>query len=261
MVARGLTVTRRGFCALAAAVASACKTRPGDREVVVFAAASLTDVFGALADDFRRAHDDVPVKLSFAGSQSLRTQIENGATPHVFASANEDHMQALVDADLVETPQVFAHNELVIVVPPDNPAGIRALADLARAERIVLAAEAVPAGAYAERVLAQAARDLGADFPQRIHAHVVSRESHVRQTLQKVVLGEADAAVVYATDAHAAGDEVKTIPIPAEHNVRAAYPVAIVRGAASPKLAQAFVAHVRSSQGAARLKAAGFLPA
>lgn len=260
-----LQLTRRGLLAgLGLVGLGGCTGGQGrgvNREVVAFAAASLTDVFRALADDFQAAHRGVPTKFNFAGSQSLRTQVENGARPQVFASASDKHMEALAEAGLVEEPEVFAHNELVLVTPPDNPAKLTSLADLPRAERIVLAGEAVPAGAYAVQMLASASRDLGADFAQRVQAHVVSRENHVRQTLQKVVLGEADAAIVYATDAKSAGSSVHTVPLPAEHNVRAAYPIAVLRDAAHMRLARAFVAHVRSDAGAARLKAAGFSPA
>ena len=202
----------------------------------------------------------VDVKMNFAGSQSLRTQIVNGAQPHVFASANAQHISALREQKLVDEPIDFAHNELVIVVPPANPAGIESLSDLPKAERIVLAGENVPAGAYSEKVLANASSAYGADFADRVTRHVVSRENHVRQTLQKVVLGEADAAIVYATDAVSSGDKVKAIAIPSEHNVTAAYPIVTVTGAPRAHLGKLFVEHVRSEAGKARLSEFGFRP-
>ena len=130
------------FAIPALTLLAACKERDGDspgpegarRELLVFAAASLTDAFRAIAEDFEKANPRIDVKLNFAGSQSLRAQIENGAVPQVFASANRAHMLALERAGLVEDPKVFATNRLVVVVPRDNPAGIERFEDLVKAE-------------------------------------------------------------------------------------------------------------------------------
>lgn len=260
---------------IAAAAAAAClvacnasgsgQHNSGDGEhrsgtLTVFAAASLTEAFTDLGEAFKREHPGVDVVFNFAGSQSLRTQIENGAEPDIFASANPRHMNALREADLVEAPEVFAHNRMVIAVPPDNPAGIAGLADLPRADRLVLAGENVPAGSYAEKVLARfdAVRT---GFAETVGDKVVSREMHVRQVLQKVVLGEADAAMVYATDAASVGDKIKSIDIPDEYNVVADYPIAAVKGASKPGLAERFTAFVRSERGREILRARGFAPA
>jgi len=227
-------------------------------EVVVFAAASLTDAFGQLGRDFERENPGIKVTLNFAGSQSLRTQIENGAEAQVFASASADHIDGLRGAGLVEASSVFATNRLVIVVPPSNPAGITSLSDLPNAERLVLAGESVPAGRYTDEVIAKAATQLGNDFPGRVARKVVSREAHVRQTLQKVVLGEADAAVVYATDAASVGDKVKVIAISDAVNVVAEYPIAVVKGGGRAELGQRFVDFVRSEAGREKLADFGF---
>lgn len=254
---------RRGFFSSAAALALAglmvcgCKGK-NENEVLVFAAASLTDAFKALAKDFKKEHPKLDVKLNFAGSQSLRTQIENGASPQVFASANPKHMNALRKQKLVDEPAIFVHNELVIVVPMANPAGITSLGELPKAKRIVLAGKNVPAGSYADKMLARAGSEYGADFTVRVHKQVVSRENHVRQTLQKVVLGEADAAIVYATDAASAKDKVKIIAIPKQHNVVASYPIATLKGSKAGKV---FVDYVLSEAGRAKLKEFGFRPA
>ncbi len=234
--------------------------RRGERELVVFAAASLTDAMTAIEKDFEAQHERLEVTVSFAGSHSLRTQIENGAKPHVFASANAKHLERLRASDLVSEPMFFVENELVIVVPHDNPAGIHSLRDLVKAERLVLAGADVPAGAYAEQLLANADATLGGDFHKGVMAKVVSRENHVRQTLQKVVLGEADAALVYATDARSAGDKVVTITIPREQNIVAAYPIATVDGAPHPRLGTKFVDFVRSDAAGLRFKEFGFRP-
>lgn len=236
-----------------------CTTRNGTDSVTVFAAASLTDAFEAIARDFKKAHPEADLKLSFAGSQSLRTQIEHGARAHVFASANERHMRALADRGLVAPPKVFAKNAMVVVVPKSNPAGIERFEDLPKARRLVLAGPSVPAGAYAERVLRRASQKLDPSFHDRVMKRVVSREMHVRQTLQKVVLGEADAAVVYATDAAAIGDGIKTIAIPEQINVQAAYPIALVGNGS--ELGRKFIEFVRSPAGRKHLEAHGFVPA
>ena len=227
-------------------------------ELLVFAAASLTDVFSVLAEDFEREYPGVKVSLNFAGSQSLRTQIENGAQPQVFASANAQHMETLRSKKLVGEPAAFARNEMVIVVPAGNPSKIESLADLPKAERLVLAGEAVPAGRYAEKVLENARASLGADFAERVKKKLVSRENHVRQSLQKVALGEADAAMVYATDAASARAKVEVVRISPPHNVVATYPIAVVTGSPRAALGQLFVDFVRSEAGGEKLEEFGF---
>jgi molybdate transport system substrate-binding protein len=170
-------------------------------------------------------------------------------------------MEALAEAHLVQEPTTFAHNELVVVVPATNPAGIDSLENLPRANRLVLAGRSVPAGAYAERMLANATSALGSDFRKRVQKKVVSRETHVRQTMQKVILGEADAALVYATDAASAGTKVKTITIPSELNVKADYPIAALADAPRTQLGELFVEFVRSDAGRRALRSHGFRPA
>jgi len=166
-------------------------------------------------------------------------------------------MQALVSARLAGPARVFARNEPVIAVPEGNPAGIHSLADLPRARRIVVGAPEVPIGAYTLRILDAADRHHGAGFRSRVEARVVSRELNVRQVLAKVTLGEAQAAIVYRTDAEATRG-VSIVPIPAELNVVAEYPIASLSRAASPALADAFVALVLSPSGREVLARHGF---
>ncbi len=222
--------------------------RAGAQELTVFAASSLREAFSAIGQQFEAQHPGVNVALQFAGSQELRVQLENGAAADVFASADEKQM-ALV-RELVLQPAVFARNEPVLVVPLDNPAGLRVFADLPKARRIVLGAQEVPIGAYAARILAAANLDL--------EGRVVSRELNVRQVLAKVELGEADAAIVYRTDAARAG--VRVIAIPPAINVTAEYPIAVLARARQPRLAEQFVALVRSPAGRAVLARFGFSP-
>lgn len=227
-------------------------------QLVVFAASSLRDAFTALGATFERAHPGVTVTFSFAGTQELRTQLEHGARADVFASADQRHMDALVAASRVSEPVLFARNEPVLVVATESAGTIRGLADLPRASRVIVGGPEVPIGRYTLAVLDRASATLGADFRARVEARVVSRELNVRQVLAKVALGEAQVGVVYRSDAKAAGPSVTVVPIPPDINVVAAYPLAVVTGAAHPDLARAWVALVLSPEGRRALEDAGF---
>jgi len=251
----------RSFCLAALVFALAPSARAqGPKEVVVFAAASLRDAFAELGQRFEQSHPGTKVFFNFAGSQELRTQIENGAPADVFASADQRHMQALVDGKSASAPEIFARNEPVLVVPKGNPAGIGGLKDLPRAKRIVLGVPEVPIGAYALRILDAASKQYGSDFRAKVEAGVVSRELNVRQALAKVTLGEADAAVVYRTDAAAAKQKIEVIAIPPDLNVVAEYPIAVLTRAKQPALAGEFVGAVLSPAGREVLARCGFRP-
>jgi molybdate transport system substrate-binding protein len=250
MAALGLTL---------AVATSTTRPRAGEPgELVIFAAASLRESFTALAKSFEARRPGVKVQLSFAGSQELRVQIEHGAKVDVFASADEKHMTALERQALVKSAAIFAHNEPVVVVPANNPAKLRTFADLPKAERIVLGAPEVPIGAYAERMLAAADKSLGGDFGAKVRAHVRSRELNVKQVLTKVQLGEADAGIVYRTDALSAKDRVVTLAIPAQVNPLASYPIATLAAAPHPELARAWLGLLLSKEGQATLATFGF---
>ena len=231
---------------------------PGTAALTVFAAASLTGAFREMAAAFEATRPGVDVALNFAGSNTLRAQIEQGARADVFASANAREMDALVEIGLVnvEEKTVFLTNRLVVVTPAGNPAGISTLEELARPGlKLVLAAEEVPAGRYARRMLENA----GADFKAQVLANVVSNETTVKQVVAKVQLGEADAGIVYASDAVAA-PELPVIEIPAEWNVLAEYPIAPLIHAPHPELAEEFIAFALSAEGQVILKKWGFTP-
>ena len=248
--------------AVLAVLLAAPPAKEPSKELVVFAAASLREAFEALAPAFEQARPGVKVRLNLAGSQELRTQIEQGARPDVFASADHKHMATLEAQGLLAgPPAVFARNQPVIVLARGNPAGIRTLADLAGARRLVVGAPEVPIGGYTAKILEAAARKHGVAWRAKVEGAVVSRELNVRQVLAKVVLGEADAGIVYRTDAGAARDKVEVVAIPPELNVIAAYPIAVMKSSADPGLARAWVALVLSAEGQRRLAAAGFLPA
>ena len=248
---------------LALTVASGACKRPDssaarEDKLVIFAAASLRDVFTSMGNEFKRSHPGVELTFNFAGTQELRTQLEHGAAVDVFASADERHMDELVRGSRETGPVVFARNEPVIVVSSEASSSVRSLAELPSATRIVVGTPEVPIGRYTLQILDRAQPTLGADFRARVEAKVASRELNVRQVLTKVSLGEAQAGIVYRTDALSAQGRVTVVPIPPEINVIAEYPIAIVNGAAHPQLARAWMDFVLSPEGQRTLASAGF---
>jgi molybdate transport system substrate-binding protein len=248
--------------------AAAVTPRPaptGDaNELVVFAAASLTEPFSELAPPFGAANGGARVSYNFAGSPQLRTQLEQGAKADVFASANKEQMDAALKSGVVtgETP-VFAQNKLVVITPKENPGKIEQLEDLARPGlKLVTTARNVPVGQYTRDALAKMSRDarFGPDFQARVSANVKSEEADVKQVVAKVQLGEADAAVVYSTDVSArVAADLRTIAIPDQFNTIADYPIAQVRDARQPDLARAFIAYLVSGRGRDVLKKYSFI--
>lgn len=246
-------------CALATAPVT---TAPEARALTVFAAASLTDAFTEIGENFDTANPGVTTTFNFAGSQALRTQIEEGAPADVFASANQSEMDALVtSAHVAEgTPQVFLTNKLIVILPADNPAAIDNLESLANSGvKLVLAAEEVPVGRYTREALELMNSQFGSNFKDKVLGNVASNEDNVRQVLAKVQLGEADAGVVYKSDAVSA-PELQTIEIPNDLNVIAAYPIASLTESANADLATAFIEYVISPDGQAILEKWGFTP-
>ncbi|CAA9579698.1 MAG: Molybdenum ABC transporter, substrate-binding protein ModA [uncultured Truepera sp.] len=227
------------------------------QDLTVFAASSLTEAFGEIASVFEGQNEGVEVLLSFDGSSTLATQIVQGAPADVFASADENQMRVVVDEGLTASePQIFTGNRLVLITPEDS--------DITRLEQLaepgvllVLAAPDVPVGNYAREALEKMNAAYGADFSKRVLENLVSEESNVRQVSLKVELGEADAAIVYATDATVA-EGVHAIDIPDDLNVLGTYPITTLRGSAQPKLAQAFVDLVLSDEGRTILTERGF---
>jgi molybdate transport system substrate-binding protein len=229
-----------------------------DRELTVFAAASLREPFEELAQLFQDRHR-CKVRLNLAGSQELRVQIEQGARADVFVSADTANMARLEEQALVKPSVVVAHNQLALIVPAANPAGLARFGNLPQAQRVVIGAPEVPVGAYTVALLSRADRLFGAGFSSSVQAHVSSRELNVRQVLTRVLMGEADAGIVYRSDALVAGAQVRRLAIPAEINVNADYPAAILAAAPEPGLAHAWIELLLASQGQARLASAGLL--
>jgi len=246
----------------AAATPAAFPEEGGD--LTVFAAASLTDAFEQIATDLESAHPDLGIEFNFAGSQALVTQLGEGAAADVFASANATQMHAAIDQGSISgEPVTFVQNRLAIVVPSDNPAGLDGPEDLAREDlQLVLAQAEVPVGLYAREAVCNMSEATTADgegFVAAVAANVVSEEEDVRDVLTRVQLGEADAGIVYVSDAAAAGDDVELIEIPDDVNVVASYPIAPVAGG-DTALAQAFIAYVLGEDGQETLQNFGFEP-
>ncbi|MEU1986164.1 molybdate ABC transporter substrate-binding protein [Nocardia sp. NPDC019395] len=218
--------------------------------VTVFAAASLTEAFTTLGEQFEEAHPGVDVVFSFAGSSALAEQIQQGAPADVFASAALRNMEDVVGSgDITAGPITFARNRLEIAVPKGNPGSISGLADFGRPEpRIALCAEQVPCGAAADKVFAAAGVAPKPD----------TREPDVKAVLTKVTLDEVDAALVYRTDVRAAGDKVTGIEFPESDKAINDYPIAPVAAAPNPAAAAAFVDFVMSPQARSVFTMAGF---
>jgi molybdate transport system substrate-binding protein len=232
------------------------------RTLTIYAAASLTDAFSEIGKAFEAEHPGVTVSFNFGGSQNLRTQIEQGAPADIFASANVKEMDTLVAGNFVASgaAKVFLTNQLVVILPKNNPAGIASLQDLSKPGlKLVLAAEEVPAGKYARQILDHLSVQFGANYRAKVLANVVSNEDNIRQAVTKVQLGEADASIVYVSDAVAA-PELQKIEIPTDVNVVAEYPIAPLVKSSNSDLSNEFIAYVLSPNAQATLKKWGFTP-
>jgi molybdate transport system substrate-binding protein len=247
------------FATFAALAVAACGSDPGPPstsgppgatgDIAVFAAASLTESFTQIGQDFEAANPGANVTFNFAGSSALATQINQGAPADVFASASPATMKTVTDAGNGDgEPVVFVRNQLIIAVAKGNPKGIAGLADLKRSDlKVALCAEQVPCGAAAKKALDAAG----------VVLTPVTLEQDVKAALSKVKLGEVDAALVYRTDARSAASDVDGIEFPESAGAINDYPIVVLRNAPNRATATAFVAYVRT-QGVAVLTAAGF---
>jgi molybdate transport system substrate-binding protein len=232
--------------------------------LTILAASSLTDAFGELGNTFEEQNQGVQVKQTFGASSDLLAQIQQGAPADVFASAAEEEMDTVEKDDLVSgKPRVFVKNREVIMVPKDNPANINSLEDMARPDiKLVLAAKDVPAADYAVEILGKANKEYGPDFEQDVLSKVVSREADVRASVNRVVVGDADATFGYASDyTPDIRDKVKVIKIPPDLNIIATYPIASLKDAENPELAKKWVDLVTSEEGQKVLEKWNFEPA
>jgi len=233
-------------------------------ELIVFAAASLADVFTEVARQFEAGHPGVTVIINFAGSQQLAHQLSQGAPADVFASANDRQMEAAIGLGRVNEEEVgiFAANRLVIIYPPGNPAGIQNVADLSKPGlKLLLAAPEVPAGTYALALLDNMVNDPAFDpsIKQDVLRNVVSYEENVRAVLSKVMLGEADAGIVYVSDVTGKyKDEVGIIEVPDHLNLLATYPIATLNNSSQSELGREFIDFLLSSRGQKLMSSYGF---
>jgi len=238
----------------------------GGGTLTVFAAASLTDAFSRMEAMLEEAHPELDVVIETGGSQTLVTQLQEGARADVLATANTSTMRTAVDGGLIDgAPMPFTGNRLVIVTPEDNPTGIESLDDLATGDiHLVVAGADVPAGAYARQALCEYVNDGDAPegFLDAVGGNIVSEEQDVRSVLAKVQLGEADAGIVYASDVEAArqaGQALNVVEFPESVPATALYPIAPVAGG-HVGLAHAFIAYVLGDEGQRVLAEYGFSP-
>jgi molybdate transport system substrate-binding protein len=238
-------------------ILAGCSSKSSGRgTITVFAASSLTKSFTQIGRDFQAANPGVTVTFSFGSSSSLAAQIDSQRAADVFASASGTWMDDVSTKVGVTGRVKFASNDLVLITPTSNPAQITSIADLAKpGVKLVLAAKGVPVGDYAMTALTNAG------IAAKATANVVSFEPDDASVVAKITSGEADAAIVYVSDvAGAAATQVNSIPIPANTNVVATYPIAVVNGTKQASLAQKFIDYVMGAQGQATLKSFGFLP-
>jgi len=235
--------------ALLGACSPAAPSAASSKELVVFAASSLSDTYTSLGKTFEAAHPGVLVKFSFGGSSTLVDQLKEGAPADVFASADRQNMEKATTANLISgVPSLFATNTLTLIVPTGNPAGITGLDSSLDGKKLVVCADGVPCGSATTKL----AKLLG------VTLRPVSEETKVTDVRAKVESGQADAGVVYVTDAKASGSKVDTIAIKNADQVKNEYLLGVVATSKNADLASQFVALGTGSDGQRTLSAAGF---
>ena len=243
------------FAALSVVIAAAQPVAAAPKpsgDITIFAASSLTESFDAMAKQFEKKYPDVSVKFDYDASSNLATQINQGASADVFASADQDNLQKTIDSGAVTPPAVvFAKNRLEIAVEKGNPKKIKSLPDLQKSGLVVvLCADQVPCGKYATESLAMAG----------VTINPSSKEENAKATLSKVSIGEADASIVYVTDVKASKGTTSGVKIADKQNVIATYPMGVVKESQNATTAKAWVQYVTSKDGQKTLRKFGFLP-
>jgi molybdate transport system substrate-binding protein len=250
--ARSLAVALPIFICAVAAPVHAEHVQAKKTTITVSAAASLANVFTEIGKQFEKANPSTKVQFNFASSSSLVSQIQSGAPTEVFAAADLTSFDKLLTSgNVVKSPKVFARNSMQLVVKPGNRLGITSVADVNKASIVSLCAKTAPCGAYAATVLSR--------YGVVIAESKITRGIDATATLNAVSTGDADAAIVYATDALSAKKSVATISIPAGKNVKALYGIGVVRGSKNYRQAESFMSFVLSPAGQKILKSFGFL--
>ena len=240
-------------------------TNTQSTKLTVFAPMVLTGAFNQTAQAFEANNTGVNVTFNYAGSQILATQLQQGASADVFASADLTHMNSVKNAGLMNNSSItiFAENYLAIIVPTSNPANITSLSDLAKSGvKLDIGNSSTPCGMYTLQMLAKASNNstYGSGFKNSVLANVVSTETDVNAIVAKVALGQADVGIVTKADVPAAyQSKVQTITIPHSVNVLAQYPIGVVSSSPNAQLAQSFINYVTSPDGQAILQSYGFI--
>jgi molybdate transport system substrate-binding protein len=248
-----------GLVLAACSTSSSPGTSSSSAKLTVLAAASLTRVFPQIGSQFTERHPGVTFSFSFAGTDQLAAQIQQGAPADVFAGASTKYGDQLASASLIDPYKVFCTNQLVLVTPASNPAGITSLQDLAtKPVKLVIGSETVPVGSYTRTVLTNLDAVYGSGYSGAVLGKVVSNEDSVTSIMTKVGGGEADAGFVYFTDSFAAGSQVNTITLPADAQAVAKYPIATVKASKNLTLAGQLADFILTPPAQALLVRAGF---
>lgn len=232
-------------------------------QLTVFVPGTLVEISKLFVAGFEAQHPDVKVNVEVGHTPTQRAQIEQGATPDVLIAAGRADIDALAQQNLVTADQIkgLARNQLVVIVPPDNQANIASPADLANpGVRLLVAAEELPVGMATQKLLDNLSKQGAPDFKDKALANVVSKEMGVNPIVSKISLGEADAGIVFVSDATAASN-VKAVAVPDDANVVVTFVTVPLAGAPSPELAKTFVDYLLSDEAQSMLQAKGFLPA
>jgi molybdate transport system substrate-binding protein len=198
-------------------------------QVTIFAASSLTDAVNTIRQSYESENDHIDIRINYAGSKTLRSQLENGAQADIFLSANKKHYDALLDQGILSEGREILQNEMVLVLSKEGAEKIKTLEDLRKDHQLILAEKGVPAGDYGREVICRLGEVYGPDYEGAVLENLASSENNVRQVLMKIVLGEGDAAFVYKTDVNQdIKDQVVVLDIPKDYNVTASYWMGIV---------------------------------
>lgn len=226
---KGLTIKMLLIITLSLIILSVgCAAKQTDKdekqEITVFAASSLTESMEEVIKLFQKENPDVKVKLNLESTSRLRLQIEQGVEADIFLSASKNHYDALSQKGYISKGQAFLENSMVVIVPKDNPAKIEKIEDIQNKCKLVLAQKEVPAGDYARVIIHSLSAELGEEFESKVLKNIVSEENNVKQVVNKVVMGEADAAFVYSSDVTTnVKEKVSVLRIDPKHNVKAEY--------------------------------------